>query len=438
MRYQRVLILVLIGWYLVLALGHYFNQRPLWNDEQRVLSNILLLKHGSLFTQPLLGYQAFPRLYLWVIQQFSTPFHQNLLALRLFSLMAMMGAFFVWLNIARKVLGHSWDLILFVACWCATMPLVYYAAELKPYSMDVLISGVIVLFLLDQDQIQKNLKVYRITLLFLPLLGLWSYSAIFLLLLPLYNLIRDCMEQRRWLPELSFYLGGYVLMLGLVYLFDYRASAPHLMELFWHDYFISLDSFKSFLNSFGKGMNNLVSRRFAESPRWVKGPSRVFIGLGVGYMLMAFWDQFKKDRFVLRSVIPVSFIMLLIQLVLAMLRVYPFSVPRMSLFFSPLLFLMTIMALGYIYRQHKAVGVTLQIIFAGYLVFVSLGIALGCVFKKKSRRRVDSLQPFASEISPVITPVDHAPQLYVSSLGCLSKINCNIIRIWYNPFILPF
>jgi len=370
MRYQRVLILIVVGWYLILALGHYFNQRSLWNDEQCVLNSIIQLKPAGLFTQPLLSDQAFPRLYLWTIQQFSKPFNQNLLALRLFSLMAMVGAFFVWLKVARRVLGDSWDLVLFIATWCASMPLVYYAAELKPYSMDVLASGVIVLFLLEENQ-----KTCRSVLPLLPLLGLWSYPAIFLLLLPLYNLIRDSFQERRWLKELSYYLAGYVLVLGLVYFFDFRVSVHRLLEVYWHDYFISMDSLKHFLDSLGKGMNNLIARRFAESPRWVKVPSRIFIGLGLGYMLVMFWNQLKKDRFVLRSMVPICFVLFSVQLVLAILRVYPFAVPRMSLFFSPLLFLMTIMGISYMYRRFKPLGIAVRVIFAGYLIFVSLGIA---------------------------------------------------------------
>ncbi len=376
MRYQRALILVLVGWYLVLALGHYFNQRPLWNDEQCVLNSIIQLKPASLFSQPLLSDQAFPRLYLWCIQQFTQPFHQNLLSLRLFSLMAMIGAFFVWLKVARRVLSHSGNLVLFIGCWCASMPLVYYAAELKPYSMDVLAAGLIVLFLLNSNVIPAKAGIqYNAILFFLPLLGLASYPALFLLLLPLYNLVRDCVDKRRWLPELSLFLGSYLLVLALVYFFDFRVSAHYLLEEFWHDYFISLHSMKDFLGTLGKGMNNLIARRFAESPRWVKVPSRIFIGLGVGYMLVAFWGQFKKDRFVLRSIVPISLAMFLMQLVLAVLRVYPFAVPRMSLFFTPLLLLITIMGIHFIYQQHQAVGRILRIIFAGYLIFVSFGIA---------------------------------------------------------------
>ncbi len=375
MRVQRALILILVGWYLVLILGHYFNQRPLWNDELCVLNNILYQKPGALFTRPLLSDQAFPRLYLWLIQLVSKPFNESLLILRFFSLIAMIGAFFVWLKVAHRLWGPSWHLIFFIACWCGSMPLVYYAAELKPYSMDVLVSGLIVLFLMSPHLHEKSGVTYQGICLFLPLLGLWSYPAIFLLLLPLYNLIHDSLLKRRCQPELSSYVFAYLLMLVLVYFFDFRVSVNHLMEDFWHDYFISFSSLKDFFNTFGKGMNNLIARRFAEDPRWVKVPSRVFIASGVGYMCLVFGRQFIKDHFALRSCITISFALFLVQLVLAVLRVYPFAVPRMSLFYSPLLFIMTLMALSMISRLHRHLGILMRWILAGYLILVSGGIA---------------------------------------------------------------
>jgi len=155
-----------------------------------------------------------------------------------------------------------------------------------------------------------------------------------------------------------------------------------MMVGIWHEYFISLDSLKDFLSSFGKGMNNLVSRRFAQSPRWVKGPSRIFIGYGVAYMLVVFGGRFKKEGYRLCSLLTVGLAMLLIQLVLAVLRIYPFSVPRLSLFFTPLLLLVTVMAMGSLRERFKRGGRVFQIIFAAYLIFLSLGIGWDVFIKK--------------------------------------------------------
>ncbi len=353
----------------------------LYGMMSAVLDSITQLSPPALFNRPLLSDQSFPRLYLWVIQQFSRPFADDVLALRFFPFLAMLAAFFVWINISRRVLQSAGERLIFIFCWAASMPLVYYAAELKQYSMDVLAAGLIVLFLLDQHKLQQNPKLYRCLLLFLPLLGLCSYPALFLLWLPLYNLLRDCFTQRRWQIELTCFLSSYLLVLALDYYFDFRASVPSLLETFWHDYFISFDSLKHFLNSFGKAINNLISRRFAENPKWVKIPSRIFIGFGLIYMLAASWGPFKKDGFWLRSTAPICLSLFLIQLMLAALRVYPFGVPRMSLFFSPLLLLMTITALRFLKERFRPL-ILFQVVFIGYLVFLSLGIAWNVFLKR--------------------------------------------------------
>ena len=53
--------------------------------------------------------------------------------------------------------------------------------------------------------------------------------------------------------------------------------------------------------------------------------------------------------------------MLFIQLVLAILRVYPFGVPRMSLFFTPLLLMMTIMSMSALQGAIKPLGLMLKL-----------------------------------------------------------------------------
>jgi hypothetical protein len=360
----HLLVFVLVGWYLLLAGAHYINQRPLWMDEQLVLDNIIQLKPVDLFTRPLLGDQGFPRLYLYVIRQFSDVFHHQLWALRFFPCAAMIAAFFVWLGIGRRVLGDGVDWALFAACWCGSMPMVYYAAELKPYSMDVLACGLIALFT-EKVGTASTFSRNGGCPYFLPLLGLFSYPALFLLLLPLHNLVRTSFSQRRWLPELTSYLAVTIAVLGFVYMFDFRVSARHLMEDFWHDYFISLHSGQDFFNTLGKGLNNLVGRRFAENPHWVKVPSRVFIGMGLVYMLA----MFRRS-----PIVCMTLVLFVLQLILAAGRIYPLGVPRMSLFFSPLLFIMTILVLKFLRERWKIFSV-LPMIFAAYLVFVSLGIA---------------------------------------------------------------
>jgi len=371
----RLALICLVGWYCVLITAHYFGQRPLWNDEQCILTNILQQKPVDLFTTPLLREQEFPRLYLWAIQQFSKPFNQNLLALRFFPFLAMLAAFFVWLNVARSQSRDLRTLILFIGCWCASIPLVYHAGELKPYSMDVLVSGLFMLFLYRQPDLRNTPVLYRSLLFFLPLLGVVSYPVIFLYPLPLYNLIRDAYARRRLLPELLFYLGGGICWLLFVYFFDYRVAAAGLLEKSWHSNFILFNSMGEFLKTFGEQFNNIISRWFAEKPQWIRSSSRFFVGSGFLYMLINFWRIFKSEGFRFRSLVPAAFCVFLLHLMIGFLHKYPFSVPRLSLFFAPFLLWMTVLAMQWLRGKSKIAGTILEVIFALYLVIVSAGIA---------------------------------------------------------------
>jgi len=375
MKTKRLVFIALVGWYCILITAHYFGQRPLWNDEQCVLNSIIQLKPTELFTQPLLSLQEFPRFYLWGIQQFSRPFNDHLLALRFFPFLAMLAAFFVWLNVVRRQSQDQWSLILFIGCWCASVPLVYHAGELKPYSMDVLASGLFMLFLYHQPDLQDTPVLHRSLLFLLPLLGVVSYPVIFLYPLPLYNLIRDAYVRRRLPPELLFYLGGGMVWILFFYFFDYRVTTTSFLQTCWHDYFISFNSPGEFFKTFGEQFTNLISRWFAEKPHWIKYVARFFVGSGFLYMLINFWKIFKAEGHRFRSLVPAAFSVFMMHLILGCLHKYPFSIPRLSLFFAPFLLWMTVLAMQWLRGKSKIAGTMIEVIFALYLVFISVGIS---------------------------------------------------------------
>jgi hypothetical protein len=382
MKTMRLALICLVGWYCILITAHYFGQRPLWNDEWCVLNSIIRLKPIALFTQPLLSLQEFPRFYLWCIQQFACPFNCHLLALRFFPFLAMLAAFFVWLKVARSQSRDLPSLILFIGCWCASIPLVYHAGELKPYSMDVLASGLFMLFLWRQPDLQNKPVLYCSLLFLLPLLGVMSYPVIFLYPLPLYNLIRDAYARRRLLPpacrrgrELLIYLGAGLLWVLIVYFFDYRVTLTGSIQRDWHDYFISFNSLGVFFKTFGQGINNIISRWFAEKPLWIRYASRFFVGSGLLYMLINSWRIFKAEAFRFRSLVPAAFAVFLLHVIFGCLHKYPFSVPRLSLFFAPFLLWMTCLSMQWLREKSKIIGTIIEVIFALYLVIISLGIA---------------------------------------------------------------
>ena len=99
--------LILVAWYVTLAAAHYFNQRLMWNDEACVFESIQYFEPRQMFTTPLRALQVFPRVYLFLIQQFSGLFNFHLLSLRFFSFVAMLTAFWLWLKLARRSKADS-------------------------------------------------------------------------------------------------------------------------------------------------------------------------------------------------------------------------------------------------------------------------------------------------------------------------------------------
>ena len=152
--------LTVVVWYIGASTIHYMSHRSLWNDELAVLDSIRLMKPAELFFEPLRTSQAFPHFYLFCIQSFAKPFGNSIWSLRFFPFVCMMLAFGVWLRVARNELKTPSEYLTFALCWIASAPLIYYSAELKQYSMDVLISGLFVLFLFSQDRLSRQPRLY--------------------------------------------------------------------------------------------------------------------------------------------------------------------------------------------------------------------------------------------------------------------------------------
>ncbi len=375
----RTIILAIIGWYLLLIVVHYFNQRPLWNDEQCILLNIQQMRPSDLFHNPLLSLQEFPRTYLYIIQQFSSHFNFQLLALRFFPFGSMLTAFFIWIYLAQKQIPSLIGLLTFFLCWAASAPLIYYAAELKQYSMDVLVSSLFLLFLYHQKTFRKHFcgPIYALILLLLAVSGLLSYPAFFFMPLPLYNLWMDAKEDSRWRPLVWLYLLSCLGCFLAVYYFDFRVSTSNIasLKVYWKNYFISFDSPVHFFRSVQEGLNGFISRWFVEKPRWIRMAARFFVGIGFLRLLLGAWPIFKKEGLHFMSIHSIAGIVFLEYFILSAFKNIAFGVPRVSLFFAPMLLFLTVDALQWL-KQHNGVLYALaQYPFLIYLLYISLGIA---------------------------------------------------------------
>lgn len=362
-RWLHYAVLGLCAWYIILIGVHFFNQRPLWNDEECVLRNITQLSPRDLFSRTLLSDQAFPRSYLCIIQQFSQHWDYSRLSLRLFPFLAMLCAFMVWLRIGFLSWTLPVDRLNFILCWTASVPLIYYAAELKQYSMDVLAASVLVYLLMKIST--RHLSASWLCLF--PLFGLFSYVSLFLAFVPL------CVMRLKKQVLLT-YLGVCVAVMGGVWLLDVRHSATGLLEIYWHDYFISFASLLEFFKTFGEGINNLISRWFVEIPKSYRAMARVFGAIGLAYVVWEGIKDFRNRTSV--SVAKIALIIMLELIILGALRKFPFTVPRMSLFFAPMLMFGIVEALAWARQRSLLLYRPLQAALWLYLGFMSLGITL--------------------------------------------------------------
>ena len=283
----RWAIFFVAGWYLFLCTVHYFNQRLMWNDEECVFLSIRSFSPQELFHRSLLAIQVFPRLYLLGIQQFSKHFDFHLLALRFFPFVAMISAFGVWLKIADHEIKDRWSYFLFIASWAGSVTMIYYAAELKQYSMDVLIASVIIWFCLHQKDWEKKMPtVLGLGLFLIPWGLMLSYTTFFFLVFPLFNLVQAVREGRLKLSYLIVFMMSLSLAVYCSYQYDMRFREIDVLNEDWGKRFISFKSPLDFLTTTQEGINNLFSRWFIERPRYLKGFVRFFMLFGLGWLMV--------------------------------------------------------------------------------------------------------------------------------------------------------
>jgi hypothetical protein len=355
---------------------HFVRGRPLWLDEQSVFKSVALNNTTDFFTKPLQAGQVFPRLYLCLIQKTAQFFKLSVWSVRFLPFISMLLAFTVWFRVGRMALKDNTQYLIFVGCWVASIPLIYYSAELKQYSMDVLASGLFTWFLYRQEGLAKELghQKYNGLLILLPFLGLFSYPAFLFMIFPLYNIVMAQNKSKIHWEQMTIYLTVMILVIAMLYLIDLRVAKTTVDTQGFTDYSLSFESIPEFFRSLGEGTMNLFSRWFTEEPRYFKKVGVFFMVFGMLFIPWAFSREWKRNHRQISCVemmaVPIYFELLL----LGAMKKYPFTVPRTSLFYCPITFLMTIKAISLIKTYNNN---AYRLIMGGFVLFllvVSMGI----------------------------------------------------------------
>ncbi len=369
--FLRSAIVAVCLWYILLCAAHLFSLRPLWNDEECVFHSIQSFTTKGLFTRPLFDLQVFPRLYLLAIQKISAFFDFHLAALRFLPFVAMMAAFFVWLKISRLQFQEQLQRLTFVLSWCASAVLIYYAAELKQYSMDVLTAALFLLFLYYQESLHKTGRSsYVWMLILLPALMLVSYVTAFFLIFPLCQLFILRKNDSRTYRLMVLYVLSTTTVMLLSYYFDVRLRPTDVLMQQWNDYFVSTSSFPEFFKTLGEGTNNLFSRWFVERPKILKKIGLFFVGFGFIYLWGNFFAAVKKRQFSFKSIDSLAGIIFIELFIMGVLHKYPFTVPRTSLFFCPVVLYLTIKGIWFLKEINRPLFFIIHSVYLVFLVFL--------------------------------------------------------------------
>jgi len=367
--------LLAITLFIFLCSVHFLRGRPLWFDEQSVFKSVVAYQPQDFFSKKLMVGQIFPRVQLFLVQQIARPLDFNVYGVRFFSFFSMLLAFAVWLRVGRLALPDQKQYSLFILCWTASVPLIYYSAELKQYAMDVLASGLFTWFLYRQDSLAKaGLRIrYLLILAALPLLGLFSYPAFLFFIFPIYNLLRPSAGRRDW-PAVFIFGTLAAAVIAFVYCFDIRIARASADSQGFADYMVSFQSAGEFFRTWGEGTMNLFSRWFAEQPRIFRKIGVFFVAWGMVYIPAAFFRSIRRKNWRFDQVELLALVLYLELFILGALKKYPFSVPRTSLFFCPIVFLMTIKGMREWLGWNKRVYLAVQIAFVVFLLIIAAGI----------------------------------------------------------------
>jgi len=364
-RYKALLIFCVL-WFIFLCVLHYLSARPLWLDENFIFGNIKTLKTAQLLG-PLKNSQAFPRIYLIVIKIFSQRFDYSVLSLRLFPLISMICAFFIWAKIYKEAFFHKWHFLMVLFSFAGSYSLSYYAAELKPYSLDLLVVGIFCLYLIHQERLVDRApwKLFTIVTLMLPITLFLSYASFFVFWIVIYNFLLLVGKNRKILPLLIGYTAISVSSVIFVYFHDLKHGlANHGLLSYWNDYFLCSDSFYCFIKSFGEGLRKLSVWWFGNSDFFRRAASG-FIPIFVLSMVIYGVRAIKKCKFKLLTIDAIGLVIFLELIILGLLKKYPFTGERITLFFVPFVFYFIVKGINS-FRSNRPLYVGFNIF---YIVF---------------------------------------------------------------------
>jgi len=162
---------------LAIRLIRYLLRFPLWGDEAMLAANLLDRDYAGLM-QPLNFHQVAPLLFLWIELAAVKLWGFHEWSLRLFPLLCSIAGMFLFHRLARLLLRGP-ALVLAVGIFAATYSGIRYAAEVKPYGVDVMVSTLLLLLAVRWWRQPNDVRwLWALAAIVALVLGI-SYPAVF-------------------------------------------------------------------------------------------------------------------------------------------------------------------------------------------------------------------------------------------------------------------
>jgi hypothetical protein len=260
-RFSRNILLTLVVLGVALRIRQYIACPSYWYDEAYLLLNVFRKSFIELLG-PLRDNQAAPPLFLWLLRGLYQLVGKSEWWMRLPALTASVAGLLMMAPLARRITGPltlpspsggegrvRGRGALWAVAFCALgHHAAYHAAEVKPYSLDFLMTELILLAALRCQVIVSDWRP-RLALCLLAVLAPWaSYPSVFLLSaaslsLLVYTFRHRFVVHRRTHIAMALAAGGLTVLSGLIlWQLAVRHQATSALHAYWNESFIDLTS----------------------------------------------------------------------------------------------------------------------------------------------------------------------------------------------------
>jgi hypothetical protein len=320
-----IIITAVIGF--SIALYQYLFNRSIWLDEAKLALNILDRDYLEL-AQPLDSGQIAPILFLWIEKLNIQLFGANELALRLLPLLAFLISILLVIKVTTLLTSNKMITWYATALVCLSPRLIYYATEVKQYSIDVMI---LLLLYYVFFKPYKTKKAKHITLIIVGIVSLFisNIAVLILFVLGCYTLVFEKKKIKDLVLPGLFWVIAFIAYYAL---FIYKHPSTELMTTYWGFAFMPSNPFSVVFWSWGW-------QTFKTIFVYLLG----FVTLYYIYVIMLGLYLFSVVVMLKKGAYKLCFLVvfpIVLHLVLSALKLYPFA-PRLVLYQVPL-YLITI------------------------------------------------------------------------------------------------